>query len=357
MRAILLPLLLLLTSCTSVAYYAQAVTGHLDVVAATRPLDEVIDDPHTSTAVALRLRQLHGLLAFAAAELDLPANGSYAGYADLQREAMVWSLVAAPADSLQPREWCYPVIGCASYRGYFDRGAAEQHAVRLAADGWDVAVEPVPAYSTLGWFDDPLPSTVIDWPLDAFAGLLFHELSHQRVYVADDSAFNEAYATVVEREGVRRWLARSGTPDMRAAHVERLRRQEQFLELLTTTRERLEDLYVQPLEDVSLATAKADIFHGLRRAYQALRSGWRGGVHYDRWFDRPLNNAHLASVATYNALTPALHALLSQQAGDMQRFHARCEELAQLPAPARERRLRQLSVAPGSAIAETGRRR
>ncbi|MCB1801094.1 MAG: aminopeptidase [Gammaproteobacteria bacterium] len=356
LRVLLLSLLVLpLASCTTVAYYGQAVHGHLAMVAATRPVGDVIDDPATASAVKVRLRQTQALLAFAADELGLPANGSYAGYADLQREAAVWSLVATPADSLQPHEWCYPVIGCASYRGYFDEHAAERHAAQLAAQGLDVVVEPVPAYSTLGWFDDPLPSTVIDWPLDAFAGLLFHELSHQRVYAVDDSAFNEAYATVVEREGVRRWLARVGTPSLRAAHALRMHRQQQFLDLLGAARTRLQALYAQPRRDDLLASGKAAVFTALRDDYEALRAAWGGYAGFDRWFDRPLNNAHLASVATYNELTPALRALLDREAGDMRRFHERCAELAGLPQAERDLRLRGLSAVASSVGASASR--
>ncbi|MCB1925364.1 MAG: aminopeptidase [Gammaproteobacteria bacterium] len=344
MRTVLVALsLLLLGGCSTVAYYTQTVTGQLGVMAATRPLDEVIDDPQTPPHIRQRLTQLARLRAFATDELGLPDNASYRGYAELQREAMVWSLVAAPRYDLQPRQWCYPVIGCASYRGYFDRADAQAHAARLADEGWDVAIEAVPAYSTLGWFDDPLPSTVIEWPLDAFAGLLFHELTHQRLYVAGDSDFNEAYATVVEREGVSRWLRVAGDDALRAAHAQRVLRQQQFLELVASTRSRLEALYVRDMADAQRAVDKAATFAALQDGYRRLRAGWSGYAGYDAWFDRALNNAHVAGIATYNRWEPALRELLSQHDGDFKAFHAACAALAKLPDEQRDRALKRLA--------------
>ena len=229
--------------CATVSYYAQAVNGQLNVMASSRPISEVIADRDTESKVRQQLEQLAELRQFASETLHLADTGSYRDYADLNREAMVWSIVAAPIDSLEPRQWCYPVVGCASYRGYFSKSRAQAYAQELAGEDWDVAVEPVPAYSTLGWFNDPLPSTVIHWPLANIAGLLFHELAHETLYVRDDSAFNEAYATLVEREGVRRWLARHGSEEAGQAWRQTATRRTDFLSLLRATRQRLEKLY------------------------------------------------------------------------------------------------------------------
>lgn len=335
-------LALSLGGCSTVSYYAQAVRGQLDVVAASRPVDDVLADDATGPGVRERLTRLAELRHFAVEELHLADSGSYRDYADLDREAMVWSVVATPWDSLVPRQWCYPVIGCASYRGYFDRAAAEGYARDLTDAGWDVAVEPVPAYSTLGWFDDPLPSTVIHWPLADIAALLFHELAHETLYVADDSAFNEAYATLVEREGVRRWLQRFGTEQARHARLLHEQRRVDFLRLLDGTRLRLQLLYDGGAEPVELAARKQVIIAELQRDYLDQKAEWDGYSGYDRWFGRPLNNAHFASVSTYNALLPALERLLHKAGGDLSRFHAECRELADLSVEERHARLQAL---------------
>lgn len=348
-RWALLLLLPLLAGCSSLAYYAQSIRGQLGVVTASRPVDEVLADPATAPGVQQRLVQLPGLRRFAHERLALPDSDSYRRYAELGREAMVWSVVAAPVDSLEPRQWCYPVIGCASYRGYFSERAAQRYADGLAEEGWDVAVEPVPAYSTLGWFDDPLPSTVIHWPVTDIAGLLFHELAHERLYLAGDSAFNEAYASVVEQEGVRRWVEEHGSVGQRVEHRRQRARRSDFLDLLGDTRGRLQALYAKGLPREETRAAKAAILVQLGDGYASLKDAWGGYPGYDRWFARPLNNAHFASIGTYHRWEPALRALLRQLDGDMAAFHAACALIAQLPADRREARLQamlDLAAAP-----------
>ncbi len=327
-RGLCILAVLLLAGCSSIGYYGQSVHGQLGVMAASRPMDDVVADPRTPDPVRTQLEAVPELRVFATAELALPESSSYRLYADVRRDALVWNVVAAPVDSLEPRQWCYPVIGCASYRGYFDHRAAQAFAEDLAADGWDAAVEPVPAYSTLGWFSDPLPSTVIDWPLAEIAGLLFHELAHEALYVKGDSAFNEAYATVVEQEGVRRWLAQHGDAEQRKAYAWSQRRRREFLGLLARTRQALARLYAAGLESAELLPRKAAIFEQLRDGYAELKRGWEGYPGYDRWFQRPLNNAHLASINTYHALVPAFRFILQRNGGDMAGFHAECRRIA-----------------------------
>lgn len=324
-------LLPVLSGCASLAYYAQSVHGQLGVMAAARPVDEVLADPQTEPLVRAQLARLPELRAFAVSELGLPHSDSYRRYADLGRDAMVWSVVAAPEDALEARQWCYPVLGCTSYRGYFDLDAARAYAAGLQDGGWDVAIEAVPAYSTLGWFDDPLPSTVIKWPLAQIAGLLFHELAHEGLYVAHDSPFNEAYATVVEQEGVRRWLEVHGDADQRRAHATRLQRQGDFLRLLEDTRSRLRALYAAAPERPLLRQRKAAILAGLQADYAAQREQWGGYGGYDRWFARALNNAHFVSVSTYHALVPAFRQLLAENGGDIKALHVASRALGELP--------------------------
>jgi len=348
MRRVLSVLALLVSAgCSTLGYYGQSVHGQLGVMAASRPVDEVIDDPDTPESVRSRLQALPLLRQFATNELALPESSSYRFYADVRRDALVWNVVAAPVDSLTPRRWCYPVIGCANYRGYFDQQAAQQFASGLSAEGWDAAVEPVPAYSTLGWFSDPLPSTVIDWPLADIAGLMFHELAHEALYVKGDSAFNEAYATVVEEAGVRLWLAQYGDLQQRDEHVLRQRRRREFLRLLADTRGQLSRLYATDLERAGLLHEKAAIFRRLQANYIELKRDWNGYSAYDRWVNRPLNNAHLASIDTYHALVPAFRLILHSHGGDMAAFHASCARLAEAPKAERKQHMDALLLEAG----------
>ena len=348
MRRVLSVLALLVsTGCSTLGYYGQSVHGQLGVMAASRPVEQVIDDPNTPESVRSRLQALPLLRQFATNELALPESSSYRFYADVRRDALVWNVVAAPVDSLTPRRWCYPVIGCANYRGYFDQQVAREFASGLSAEGWDAAVEPVPAYSTLGWFSDPLPSTVIDWPLADIAGLMFHELAHEALYVKGDSAFNEAYATVVEEEGVRLWLAQYGDLQQRDEHVLRQRRRREFLRLLADIRGQLSRLYATGLERADLLHKKAAIFGRLQADYIELKHDWNGYSAYDRWVNRPLNNAHLASIDTYHALVPAFRLILHSHGGDMAAFHASCARLAEAPKAERKQRMEALLLEAG----------
>jgi predicted aminopeptidase len=343
---LMLPLILasilgLLQGCSTLSYYSQSIGGHLQLMGQRRPIPQLLSDPQTPAPLQRKLRQVGEIRRFASAALALPDNGSYRDYAALDREAVVWSVVAAGRFSLQPRQWCYLFIGCASYRGYFSRERARAYAGELQARGLDVAVEPVPAYSTLGWFDDPLPSTVIDWPEARIAGLIFHELAHQQLYVKHDSAFNEAFASLVAEVGIERWLASRNGLSFAQWQVTR-QREQQFVGLLLALREELETLYRQPLDEARMGQRKAVLFRQLRERYARLKRQWGGYTGFDGWFDRDLNNAHLVSIATYEAWVPAFRRLLAQSGGDLPAFYVASRELGQLPANEREQRMRQL---------------
>jgi predicted aminopeptidase len=247
----------------------------------------------------------------------------------------VWSVTAAPALSLEPHQWCYPVVGCLSYRGYFDLARASAEAARLRADGYDVYVAPVQAYSTLGWFDDPVLNTLLRGPQWYTASILFHELAHQRVYVPGDTAFNEAYAVAVQEEGERRWLAQHGDDGERASHARYQHAQAQFLDAVRATRAELEALYASDRPDPEKLAAKAALLRALRGRYADLRVQWGGYRGYDRWFAQDLNNAKLALVSTYNALVPRFRALIARERGDMAAFHREVARIASLDADAR----------------------
>jgi predicted aminopeptidase len=243
---------------------------------------------------------------------------------------VLYSVSAAPALSLTPRRWCYPIVGCVSYRGFFQLARARAEAASIRAEGDDVYVAPVQAYSTLGWFDDPVLSSLLRGPGWYTAGVMFHELAHQKLYIADDTAFNEAYAVAVQREGERRWLARYGDGQQRKQYARYLLTQKQFLSLVRRTRDELAALYVSPIDDAAKLVRKQALFAQMRAQFVQLRWNWGGYRGFDRWFAQDLNNAKMALVATYNDLVPRFALLLGEVHGDMQEFHRRVAQLANL---------------------------
>jgi predicted aminopeptidase len=348
-RCLLLALLApLLAGCANLGYYAQALGGQLEVLSRARPIDAWLADPAVAPELKAKLTRVQHVRAFAARELGLPDNPGYSQYADLERPFAVWNVYAAPEFSLTPREWCFLVVGCIAYRGYFTRAAANEYASELRAHGYDVYVGGVAAYSTLGWFDDPLLNTVLHRPETELAGILFHELAHQKLFVRGDTAFNESFAMTVEREGVRRWLADQGRTEQFAAYAERLKRHEQFMELVRHYRQRLETLYAATSPDDVMRAEKALVFDELRRDYEKLKKTWGGYGGFDGWFAQNPGNAHLAAIGMYHHYVPAFEALLARHGGDLAAFYRHAADLARLPPGEREA---QLAVLAGDGAA------
>ncbi len=343
---------LALTGCASVGYYAQSAVGHLGLMYRARPVETVIAAPETEPRLAERLRTALDIRDFASDALGLPANASYRRYVDLGRRYVVWSVVAAPELSLEPRRWCFPVVGCLSYRGYFSESAATEYAEALESEGWDVTVAGVPAYSTLGWFDDPLLSSMVELPEYFLAGIVFHELAHQRLYVPGDTEFNESFAVVVERAGVRRWLESAGRAELGELHGIAAARRAAFIGLVRDAREDLEAVYASPRSDAEKRAAKTERIGRLRAQYAALRAAWTSGATYDFWFERGVNNAAIALVSTYDRWVPALEALLARSGGDLQAFYRAGESLAALSSDERRARLEALerTARPDAAV-------
>ncbi|MCP4993520.1 MAG: aminopeptidase [Gammaproteobacteria bacterium] len=309
---------------------------------ARKPISDLLQGEKVSKDLKGKLERAELIRVFASDRLNLPENGSYRSYVELDREAVVWSVVATPALSFTPQQWCYLVIGCASYRGYFQKEVAEKFAAGLISQGLDVSVEPVPAYSTLGWFDDPLLSSVVHWQEPRLAGLMFHELAHQQLYIKGDSAFNEAFASTVERIGVEQWLHNHG--DRRTVEIwqQNSRQELLFIGLLKRYQNKLQLLYAGPLGEVEMLQQKKELFDALRLAYGELKAGWGGYGGFDGWFERPLNNARLASVATYREWVPAFEQLWFQSEKDMSRFYQACEALGDLPMGERREQMQRL---------------
>ena len=320
-----------LTGC----YYLQAAAGQLEISSKRRGIEQLIEDPQTDPALRGRLEYVRSARDFAVAELALPDNDSYRSYAALDRPFVVWNVFATDEFSVEPKRWCFPVAGCVVYRGYFDSETAERYARSIRLEGSDAMVAGAAAYSTLGHFDDPVLSTMMRWSDVQLAATLFHELAHQVVYVPGDAPFNESFATVVEHVGVERWLTTRGETQVLAQWRETERRASDFQGLLLDTRRRLGEAYASGGPDAKLRAVKAQIFGRLKYEYSLLREQWGGYRGYDAWFDRPLNNAHLVPVATYQDCVPGFERLLAAAGGDLGTFYAEVERLASMPAKQR----------------------
>jgi predicted aminopeptidase len=341
-------MLLLASGCSNVGYYWQSMNGQLEIWRRERPVEQVIADPASTQALKERLARVNEIRDFASRELALPDNRSYRSYADLDRPFVVWNVFATPEFSVQPQQWCLLFAGCVSYRGYFSKQEADRFAAGLAAEGGDVYVGGVPAYSTLGYFDDPVLNTFVNYPTYEVARLLFHELAHQVAYAKDDSVFNESFAVSVEQEGLRRWLAKNGDERQqetfeRAQHI-----RGEFIEMVGLYRGRLEALYRTRIAPDAMREKKREILAGLETEYQARRKTWGGYTGYDRWFSHRPNNAQLASVAIYTRLVPEFEALLAREGGDLGRFYAAVKELAALPKDQRHARLAERPAPAGN---------
>ncbi len=334
-----------LSGCASTewdpGYYWQSANGHLALMRAARPVADWIADARTPETLRQRLETARRIRAFATAELGLPDNASYHRYADLQRRAAVYNVVAAPEFSLKLKTWCFPVVGCVGYRGYYDESAAQAFAATLPPD-LEVAVYPVPAYSTLGWMNwlggDPLLNTFIAYPEGELARLMFHELAHQVLYVKDDTAFNESFATAVERLGGQRWLAQAGqAPRQEYERFDARRRA--FRALTQAVRRRLQALYDDDaLSPHARRTQKAAVMADFRRAYEALKQSWGGHAGYDAWVARA-NNASFGAQAAYDQWVPAFEVLFEREGRDFARFYDAVRALAEQPRDQREANL------------------
>jgi predicted aminopeptidase len=328
------------SGCASIDYLGQSALGHVRLLAAARPVKDAIADPATPEPLRQRLALTQRMRRFAVTELHEPDNGSYRSYADLKRSAAVWNVVAAPELSLKLQTWCFPIVGCIGYRGYYDLASANAAAAPLRAEGLEVDVYEVPAYSTLGWTNwiggDPLLSTFVQWPEGELARLIFHELAHQVAYAPGDTTFNESFATAVERIGSRRWLQANASPAVREQQALTESRRHDFQVLVRAWRAKLDAMYRSDLPDAEKRRRKVELYAGMRADHEALeRDKWGGYKGYERWFAKA-NNAVLGAQAAYDDQVGAFERLFAAQGGDFDRFYAEVRRLADLPKPQRD---------------------
>jgi predicted aminopeptidase len=355
---LLAPALLLaalaMSGCQTLSYYGQVIKGQYQIVAHQEKIEKLLANPQTPAPLQAKLQLVEDLRRFAAKDLKLPVDGHYEKYADVHRPFVVWNVEAAREFSLEPKSWWYPFAGGLEYRGYFAERGAQKYAAMLRKKGYDVYVGGVEAYSTLGWFKDPVLNTFIFNPEPDLAETIFHELGHQRVFASGDTDFNEAFATTVGQEGARRWLRAKGDQARCDQYQVQLRRTTQFARLIAGTRERLEKLYgderteggqvktgkqPRPLQPDELRRQKEQILDHLRGEYAQLKAQWGGNADYDHWFANSLNNAKLNSVAAYYDLVPGFERLLALNGGDLEKFYEAATQLAKEPKAERHRRL------------------
>jgi len=326
---------LLLAGCSTAEYYWQGINGEIDLLARAKSIPAVLDkvrDP----ALKRKLERVLAIRDYATRELALPDNASYKRYTELDRRFVLWNVFATPPLSLSARQWCFPIAGCVNYRGYFAEKDARAEAAKLAATGDDVYIGGVPAFSTLGFFSDPMLSTFIRYPDTEIARLIFHELAHQVAYAKDDTVFNESYAVTVEEEGLRRWLVSQQDPELDRQFATSERYRTTFRALVEHARAKLEKVYTSHESDQAKLADKAEAFADMRAEYAAAKKAWGGFSAYDYWFSQGPNNASLAAVGLYTEKVPQFQALLAAEGGQLPRFYARVKELAALPKPERE---------------------
>jgi len=335
-----------LSACSTFGYYAQAVSGQLDVLERRQPITRLLQDDTQTPELRDKLETVVRIRRFATTVLELPDNGSYTSYVLLDRRYAVWNVFAAPEFSLQLREWCFPVAGCVRYRGYFRESAAHDYASGLAAAGFDTYVGGAAAYSTLGWFEDPVFSSLTGLSDARLAGVIFHELAHQQLYIEDDTTFNEGFAMTVELEGVAVWLKSNADAVEAAEYAAFLARQEDFVALVRRTRDQLQTLYDSDATSGDMRREKARLYAAMGSAYVSLKRGWGGYGGYDAWFADGLNNAKLEAVGTYRDYVPWFRQLFRHTGGDFAAFYRAAAEIGALPKDQRLERLQDLASGP-----------
>lgn len=335
-------MLISLSACQA-PYYWQAVQGHWSIMAQRRPVQAVIEDPSTAPELKAQLQELMQAREFALPLLQLNDNKSYRSYVDLGRDAVTWNVFATPELAMTNKTWCYPVAGCVSYRGYFSRKRADRYARQLDQQGFDTYVGGASAYSTLGWFADPLLNTFISPNSLANIALLFHELAHQTLYVKGDSTFNESYATSLEQILVQRWLEAQDQMTSWPQFQRQQQRRQGFVQLIVSHQQQRQALYDSALPEADKRTAKQQQILQLRADYEAFKAQWNQYAGYDRWMAQDLNNAQLSTVATYHQWVPSFWGLYRQLNQDLALFLQQCRELAALPKAEREQQLRALA--------------
>lgn len=335
----LIGILLFLTGCSTVSYYGQSAKGHISLMAKQKPISQLLKDKNLSKQRRNDLALVQEIRAYAHSRLKLPKNGSYTKFVELNRKAVTWNLVVNPKYSMTPSQWCFPIIGCISYKGYFSEKKANKEAAKLKKLDYDVYVAEATAYSTLGWFNDPVVSPMLDHGILLTAETIFHELAHQQVYHKSDSEFNEAFATAVGQAGTKLWL-KEKHPKSLTFYEDHLRKQQQFIQLILDTSAQLKALYKIKMDNTETEKGKQKILQTLRTNYHQLKKSWKGDTRYDAWFDKPINNARLALMGVYYKKIPDFTRKLASYHYDFKKFYDEMDKLKSLSKKERDKVLK-----------------
>jgi predicted aminopeptidase len=333
--------------CESVQFYRQAIVGQNELLARRQPIERLVAAPETDATLRSQLIQAMAIVEFARHQLTLDDGHQFTSFVRIDRPYVVWNVFASEEFSTRPNQWCYLIIGCASYRGYFHEKAARELARRLTARGYDVAVGGVAAYSTLGWLDDPILSTFVAWPRAELAGLIFHELTHAKLFIRDDVAFNEALATFVERQGVTEWLAALGDQSALGEASQRWQRTDQLASFLLFWRDELQRLYDALENSIAKRLLKAELVAELNRCYVVYAAAL--GAPGDPARRRRLNSADLIPVATYHEYVAAFAALFIASSGNWQEFFTRARQIGRLNPERRHAEIKAFAFEHGMA--------
>lgn len=330
-----------LASCNTVHFYAQAARGQWDILHRARPFDEVLADAKSSPELCRKLRLVQQLRDYAQHTLHLPVDKQFHDYSDLQRPFVVWVVFAAPEFSVEAKTWWYPLVGKLKYRGFFNEAEAKATGEQLKREGFDVHVGGTDAYSTLGWFRDPVLNTFLRRTDADLAELIFHELTHARVFLSGDTDFNEALATAFAQNATRRWLRDTHQDAALRKYEADSAKDREIVKLLLATRDALKHEFATSTDP---ATTKRACFTQMNKRYEAIRQHWRGDSRYDRYFALPMNNARLNSVATYFDLVPEFERLLDACKSDPETFFARLEAMKSMNKKQRLEHLRDVAA-------------
>ena len=336
---------LLLNGCETISYYGQMVKGHLSILGSRTKIASLIDNEKTSDKLKSKFQLILDTRKFAEEKLLLNAGGNYLHYVDLERSYVVWNVFAAPEFSVKSKKWCYPIVGCASYHGYYHKEDAIRYADTLKAEGYDTYVGGVAAYSTLGWLNDPILNTFVNRSDNQLSSLIFHELAHQKLYINGDSTFNESFATVIAQEGLRRWINQSSVEDqnevqgrntkeqntLKIQFKNKQQRTKEFSALIIKTRKKLENMYQSKLTIENKRKQKTALIKALRQEYKIIKKErWGNYKGYDKWFSLDINNAHLVTISTYHSYTQIMTKKLEQFNHDLSKFYLWCESMSEL---------------------------
>lgn len=332
-------ILICFSGCSTIGYYHQSISGHFKLISKRERIVDIVNDPNQDKKLIEQLRMVEEVRSFASSKLRLPDNDSYLSYVQLDNPYVTWNIFAAPKYSIALQQWCFVVVGCVPYRGYFDEDEARQYAEQLVKQGMDVYVGGVPAYSTLGWFDDPLLSSMLDRGEIVAAAYIFHELAHQQFYLKGDGAFNEAFATAVEEIGVLAWLQQNNRSEEVQRYNDWLLQKTIFSEFVKTSRDEFETLYQQEYEIEKMQAEKEILVAEMRRKFANLSSNNKQIARYSKWMSGPLNNAQLGAISLYRELAPAFRRIYGLCEDDFEKFYRYVEKIAEQPEALREETL------------------